>query len=210
MESVSKIDAISPISVTKSAGSILSGFFALHLAKSPPRSFTEEELELKTQQVESSIFSIRARLISEESVSVGSRASHGIQPSGRPFGGPSMMDGETAKKIKHRTPRLRFRRHPSPPSTSIVGGISVIFRLLLVRRHHHRRYLSSAGVRPPADHRQLASRSRQGHPLRDRLNTGRLLYEILLDDRREEERGHSCYRMDNLWSCDRAAGPTSL
>lgn len=59
MESVSKIDAISPISVTVSK-TILSGFFASHLAKSPPRSFTEEELELKTQQVESSIFSIRA------------------------------------------------------------------------------------------------------------------------------------------------------
>lgn len=58
----------------------------------------------------------------------------------------------------------------------------MIFRLRLVRRHHHRRYLSSANVRSPADHRQLASRSRQGHPLRDRLNTGPLLYEILPTD----------------------------
>lgn len=100
-----------------------------------------------------------------------------------------MMDDETARKIKQiaRSPRSGDILHTLllPFSLPPPLGISVIFRLLLVRRHHHRRYLSSANVRPPADHRQLASRSRQGHPLRDRLNTGRPLYEILLDDREE-------------------------
>ena len=107
-----------------------------------------------------------------------------------------MMDDETARKIKPRN-SLSFSSSSPVPATSFFTffhvhnqGISVIFRLLLVRRHHHRSlFILRQAVRPPpADHRQLASRSRQGHPLRDRLNTARLLYEILLDDRREERK----------------------
>lgn len=94
-----------------------------------------------------------------------------------------MMDGGAVNKMKRPESCLPlFGRHPLRDQRDILSSLSR-------RRHHHnhRRYqLLILSQHPRADHLvQLASRSRQGHPLRDRLNTSRLLYEILPTDLRE-------------------------
>lgn len=85
------------------------------------------------------------------------------------------MDGENTEKIKERPRDISPAFRASSPASSLF-------------------ILESTGVRPAVDHRQLASWSQQGHPLRDRLNTGRLLYEILPGDRE----GGSEHWTDNL------------
>lgn len=85
-----------------------------------------------------------------------------------------MMDGKTVNKMKRpRSCLPLFGRHPLRDQRDILSSHS--------RRHHSTiaptppNYLSFPNIRSRADHLvQLASRSRQGHPLRDRLNTSRL------------------------------------
>lgn len=73
-----------------------------------------------------------------------------------------MMDGGTVNKVKRPGSCLPFfGRHP------LRDQRDILFSPLRRRHHHHQQPFTQ---RPRADHfMQLASRSRQGHPLRDRL-----------------------------------------
>ncbi|TGZ45611.1 Protein outspread [Temnothorax longispinosus] len=98
-----------------------------------------------------------------------------------------MMDGGAVNKMKRPESCLPFfGRHPPRDQRDILSSLSRRRRHHHNHHHHYQLFILSQRSRPRADHLvQLASRSRQGHPLRDRLNTSRLLYEILLTDLRE-------------------------